>query len=264
MLNDQQFLRYQRQIGLPEIGEEGQTRLRDAHVRIIGCGGLGSVASLYLAGGGVGRIVLVDDDCVDLSNLQRQIAYRQQNIGQAKVEALSQQLKQLNSELSLRCIATRMSESQLTLEVMLADVVLDCSDNLATRQLINQVCFKQKVSLVSGAAIGWQGQFAIYDYSSKGGCYRCLYPFDELPDAKSCSQIGVMGPVVGVLGSYQALAALHKLTTGVFMTTTSQLHLFDGKGMCWQTVKIPKDHHCSVCGKEHQSTQAREVNHAND
>ncbi|WP_162045272.1 HesA/MoeB/ThiF family protein [Vibrio taketomensis] len=264
MLNDQQFIRYQRQICLPEINEQGQQRIMDSKVLIIGCGGLGSAASLYLSAAGVGRLVIVDDDCVDVSNLQRQVVYRQENVGQNKVEAMSQQLKQLNPDVSVRTVAKRLTEVQLNLEIMMADVVLDCCDNIKTRQQINQACFQQKTPLVSGAAIGWNGQFSVYDFGSNDACYRCLYPFDEIVNPQSCSQSGIVGPVVGILGNYQALAVIQKLATGRFMVSSNQLHIFDGKSMQWQQLSIHKDSQCSVCGVSAVSFEVSEVEEVND
>ncbi|MCG9680296.1 HesA/MoeB/ThiF family protein [Vibrio sp. Isolate24] len=251
MLTDQEFLRYHRQVSLPEIGEDGQYKLNRAHALVIGCGGLGSAAGLYLAAAGVGKIVLVDDDKVDSTNLQRQIVYREANLGEEKTKAIRDQLSALNSGISLRTISQRLSESQLALEVMLADVVLDCTDNLETRQLVNSVCFKQSKPLISAAAVGWQGQFAVFDYSQKErsnmGCYRCLYHFDELNQPKKCSDSGVVGPVVGTLGNYQALAAIQRLAMGRFSFLPSQLHLFNGLTLEWQVMTIARDKHCAVC-----------------
>lgn len=254
MLSDQQFLRYQRQVAIPEIGENGQLRLTDSHVLIIGCGGLGSAASLYLASAGVGKLVVVDDDQVDSSNLQRQVIYRESDLEQRKAQATLKQLTQLNSMVNVRALNKRLSKSQLQLEVMLADLVLDCTDNMPTRQLINQVCFEQSTPLISAAAIGWQGQFAVFDYQTRNhqqaerkACYRCLYPFDQLQQAKTCSESGVVGPVVGTLGNYQALAAIQKLATGEFHVETAKLHLFDGLNMKWQTMGISRDKQCQVC-----------------
>ncbi|MCA0938138.1 thiazole biosynthesis adenylyltransferase ThiF [Vibrio alginolyticus] len=256
MLSDKDFIRYQRQVSLPEVGEAGQIRLNQSHVLMIGCGGLGSAASLYLAAAGVGKLVVVDDDHVDNSNLQRQIVYRESDINIKKTEAMASQLGQLNSSTQVRTLTKRLDKSQLQLEVMLADVVLDCSDNLPTRQLINQVCFEQNTPLISAAAIGWQGQFAVFDYSQKKqdtGCYRCLYPFDEIKQEVNCSDSGVIGPVVGTLGNYQAIAALQKLATGKFQLACGQLHLFDGFRMSWQTMVINKDKECQLCQDEFRS-----------
>ncbi len=252
MLNDRDFLRYQRQISLTEIGERGQQQLREATVLIIGCGGLGSAASLYLASAGVGTLVIVDHDVVDSSNMQRQVVYREGDVGQEKVVAMAAQLKGLNAECRVRTLNKKLAEGQLSLEVMMADLVLDCTDNLPTRQMINRVCFQQSTPLVSAAAIGWQGQFAVFDYSESEdakGCYRCLYPFDELPQAKSCVESGIIGPVVGTLGNYQALAAIQKLATGQFHFQTSQLHIFDGLSLQWQRLEIAKDAQCSTCAE---------------
>ncbi len=255
MLTDNDFIRYQRQLSLPEIGEVGQVQLSQAHVLILGCGGLGSAASLYLAAAGTGKLVIVDDDYVDSSNLQRQIVYRERDINVAKTKAMTNQLNQLNSSIQVRTITKRLDKSQLQLEVMLADAVLDCSDNLPTRQLINQVCFQQSTPLISAAAIGWQGQFAVFDYSQQRqntGCYRCLYSFDELKQETNCIDSGVVGPVVGILGNYQALAALQKLATGQFQVASGELHLFDGLRMSWKTMVISKDHACQVCSETNE------------
>lgn len=255
MLTDKDFIRYQRQISIPEIGESGQVQLVQSHVLIIGCGGLGSAASLYLAAAGVGKLVAVDDDHVDSSNLQRQIVYRESDINLLKTEATAQQLNGLNSQVQVRPVSKRLDKSQLQLEVMLADVVLDCSDNMPTRQLINKVCFEQNTPLISAAAIGWQGQFAVFDYSEEkhsSGCYRCLYPFDELKQGMKCSENGVVGPVVGTMGNYQALAAIQKLATGKFHVASGQLHLFDGFRMSWQTMVINKDQECQICREAHE------------
>lgn len=255
MLNDEDFIRYQRQVSLPEVGENGQAQLNHSHALIIGCGGLGSAASLYLAAAGVGKFVVVDDDHVESNNLQRQVVYRECDISVAKTAAMAKQLTQLNSSVRVRTVAHRLDKLQLQLEVMLADVVLDCSDNMPTRQMINQVCYQQNTPLISAAAIGWQGQFAVFDYQQQEqntGCYRCLYPFDELKQEANCSDFGVVGPVVGTLGNYQALAAIQKLATGKFHVASGQLHLFDGLRMNWQTMMINKDHACQVCREAHR------------
>ncbi|NAW57010.1 MULTISPECIES: thiazole biosynthesis adenylyltransferase ThiF [unclassified Vibrio] len=256
MLTDKQFLRYQRQVALPEIAESGQVRLSESHVLIIGCGGLGSAASLYLASAGVGKLVVVDDDEVESSNLQRQVIYRERDLKVTKTQATMRQLTELNSMVQVRALNKRLDKAQLQLEVMLADVVLDCTDNMPTRQLINQVCFEQNTPLISAAAIGWQGQFAVFDYQTPSqdgveskACYRCLYPFDELQQHQKCSQSGVVGPVVGTLGNYQALAAIQKLATGTFHVEIATLHLFDGLKMQWQTMGISKDKQCQVCAQ---------------
>ncbi|MBU2895825.1 HesA/MoeB/ThiF family protein [Vibrio hepatarius] len=252
MIIDREFIRYQRQIALSEIGEAGQAQLANLHVLMIGCGGLGSAASLYLAAAGVGRLVIVDDDEVDMSNLHRQVVYREQNVKSNKVEAMASQLLALNSMVKVRTINTRLEKAQLELEVMLAEIVLDCSDNMPTRQLINQVCLEQKTDLVSASATGWQGQFCVFDYQSgteEQACYHCLYPFIELQQTRNCTTSGVVGPVVGILGNYQALAVIQKFATGKFHLETSKLHLFDGLKMDWKVMGIIKDQQCSVCSR---------------
>ncbi|GLT19073.1 thiazole biosynthesis adenylyltransferase ThiF [Vibrio zhanjiangensis] len=250
MLTDKEFIRYQRQISLPEIGEHGQSNLARSHVLMIGCGGLGSAASLYMAAAGIGKLVIVDDDEVDASNLQRQVVYREQDISDGKTQAMAKQLRSLNPLVKVRCLNKRLSRVQLKLEVSLADVVLDCSDNMPTRQLINQVCYEQKIDLISAAAIGWQGQFCVFDYRSmlaSQPCYRCLYPFDDVTQPRSCAETGVVGPVVGILGNYQALAVIQRLATGKFYMDTAQLHRFDGLSMTWQRMVVKKDLKCKVC-----------------
>ncbi|KII78642.1 HesA/MoeB/ThiF family protein [Vibrio renipiscarius] len=254
MLPDSLFERYQRQIGLLEIGERGQESLIASHILVIGCGGLGSAATLYLAAAGVGRLVLVDDDVLEESNLQRQVAYRQTDLGKSKVAALTVQLQDLNSNVAVRTLNQRLSDEQLGLEIMLADLVLDCSDNLTTRQQVNRLCYQQNRPLVSAAAIGWQGQFSVFDYKDEAPCYRCLIPFDEMPQKSKCNDMGVVGPVVGTLGNYQALAAIQKLATGQFLVKPNHLHLFNGQSMEWQTIEIVHDRECHVCANLREAT----------
>ena len=253
MLTDEQFLRYQRQISLPEIGEAGQLSLINSHVLMIGCGGLGCSVALYLAGSGVGKIVISDDDKVEESNLARQVAYRQLQLGESKTDALAQQIKQLNPSVSVRKLAKRLDVSQLKLEASIADIVIDCTDNFKSRQLVNKACFDTKTPLVSAAAIGWQGQLAVFDYAKDGGCYRCLYPFDKSNQAQKCIDSGIVGPVVGTMGNLQALAAIQKLATGNFKLKSHVLHLFDGLSFSWKQFDIPKDVSCSVCKSENVS-----------
>ncbi|MCL9782855.1 HesA/MoeB/ThiF family protein [Vibrio sp. S4M6] len=248
MLNDEQFLRYQRQVAMPEIGESGQANLSESHVLVIGCGGLGCSVALFLAGAGVGKLVISDDDSVDISNLQRQIAFRTDSIGLSKTKMLADQIEMLNPDVSVRTLNKRLKETQLKLEVSLADIIIDCTDNFSSRHLVNRICFESRKPLVSGAAIGWKGQFVVFDYQQANGCYRCLYPFDESQQASKCSDSGIIGPVVGTIGNLQALAAIQKLAMGKFQFPTHMLHSFDGLSLGWQQFAIPQDHSCDVCG----------------
>ncbi|MGF1753079.1 ThiF family adenylyltransferase [Vibrio makurazakiensis] len=259
MLDDKSFLRYQRQIGLPEVGEKGQQALLNAHVLMIGCGGLGSAAALYLASAGIGRLVVVDDDTVDSSNLQRQVVYRESDIDSPKVSAIANQLSAINGDCQVRQIPHRLSNAQLDLEVMLADVVLDCSDNFSTRQQVNAACHKQATPLLSASAIGWQGQFMVLDFPNQNNCYRCVYPFDQSTAATKCSDAGVVGPVVGTMGNMQALAAIQKLATGKFSTSTELLKIFDGKTLNWMNLTMVQDPSCSVCGGDNSNLSQEQI-----
>lgn len=247
-MNDQQFQRYQRQIMVPEISEAGQEQLIGSKVLLVGCGGLGSAAALYLAGAGVGSLVVADGDEVDSSNLQRQVIYRESDIGRNKAVATADQLKQLNPNCSIRTVQTFLEEAQLNLEVMLADVVLDCSDNFPTRQAVNKACHNGKTPLISGSAIGWVGQLMSFDFKKHPSpCYRCAVPYEDNSAGLKCSESGVIGPVVGSLGNLQALEAIKYLTNNEKLKPAS-LNLFDGQTLSWQVFNIAKDHTCPVCG----------------
>ena len=252
MLNDHDFLRYQRQIALPEIGESGQVALKNSTVLIIGCGGLGSAAAMYLVAAGVGKLVISDDDQVEQSNLQRQLVYRENDIGLDKVQAMGDQLKAINPDANVRQLNIRLGPEQLNLEVMLADVVLDCSDNLPTRQLINAACYQQRTPLISASAIGWKGQFVVFDFreNTDHGCYKCLVPDEELSQPARCSDSGIIGPVVGTMGNYQALATIQLLATGHFNFQTNELNVFDGTTLQWQCFAVRQDKQCSVCAQQ--------------
>ncbi|MCK6265578.1 HesA/MoeB/ThiF family protein [Vibrio sp. ZSDE26] len=249
MLTDQEFIRYQRQVSLPGFGEQGQKNLKNAQVLLIGCGGLGSAAAMYLASAGIGRLVIVDDDAVESSNLQRQVIYRDNDIGKDKAQAMAKQIERLNSDCRVRAIKHRFEETQLSLEVGVADIVLDCTDNFMSRHLINKVCFFSKTPLVSGAAIGWQGQFIVFNFDSHSACYHCLYPADEFKESMRCSDMGIIGPVVGTIGNLQALATIQKIVLGEFKCTTEALQLFDGSSMTWKNLSLNKVHGCRVCGE---------------
>lgn len=246
-MNDNQLLRYSRQIMLPQIDVEGQQRLLSAHVLIIGAGGLGSPAAIYLAAAGVGTISLFDDDEVDLSNLQRQIAHYTDDIGLAKVISTQHTLNRLNPDVNVRAVKQRLMGSDLELEVMNADVVIDCSDNFATRFAINKACVQHKKPLVSGAAIRFEGHVSVFTPGQNSSpCYNCLYHFDG-EEQLNCSTNGVIAPITGIVGSIQALEAM-KLIMGVGDTLRGQLLLIDGLTMEWNTLKLRKNPSCPTCG----------------
>ena len=250
MLSDQAFLRYNRQIMLPEIGEQGQCLMGQAQVLLIGAGGLGSAAALYLAGAGVGNLIIADDDEVDSSNLQRQVIYRDSHQGQSKALAAAEQIRALNSHIRVRPVEARLAGQRLTLEVALADVVLDCSDNLETRHAVNRACFEAGKPLISGAAIRWQGQLMAFDFrDGHGPCYHCLFPWrpDMLEPPQNCSNSGIAGPVVGMVGTMQALEAI-KAITGAGKVAFGTLQQFDGLEMTWQRFNLAQDKQCPVCG----------------
>lgn len=258
MLSDNQFKRYQRQIALEQIGETGQEALLNSHVLIIGCGGLGSVAIPYLVGAGIGNLVWVDDDRVEEHNLHRQISYRHSHLDIAKVTALKQEMAGLNPDVKIRTIDHRLDANQLALEIMLADVILDCTDNLPARQMINRLCLAQKTPLVSGAAIGWQGQLAVFQYGDEQACYHCYMPEEESPELVKCSELGVMGPVVGIVGVAQSLKAIQLLLMPENVSV-NRLDLFDGLSGQWQSLTLVRDTACSVCaGSEFNSSKERD------
>ncbi len=246
-MNDEQLLRYNRHIMLPQIGIEGQQKLCDAHVLIIGLGGLGSPAAMYLATAGVGQLALVDDDTVELSNLQRQIIHRSQNIGDSKVASAKSNLLAINHEIDIATIDHRLNEAALNQQIERADVVLDASDNFDTRFAINRACVAQKKPLVSGAAIQFDGQISVFDSRSKHcPCYSCLYP-DKGEDNLTCSENGILAPVVGIIGSMQALEAI-KLICQIGEPLYGRLLLFDALSLQWRTMNLKKDPNCPVCG----------------
>lgn len=246
-MNDEQLLRYSRQILMPQIGIEGQQKLLDSHVAIIGLGGLGSPALLYLAAAGVGQLTLVDHDLLDLTNLQRQIAHQEHNIGVAKTESARQTIMALNPETRVHCIDHQLHDDALSDLIKSVDIVIDATDNFDSRFEINRLCFIHKTPLVSGAAIRMEGQLSVYDFrNSAGPCYRCLYHEVEAR-AETCSENGVLGPVVGTIGSLQALETI-KLLTGYGETLQGQLLIFDAVSMDWRKMKLRKDPSCPVCG----------------
>lgn len=249
LMNDEQLLRYSRQILLPQIDVEGQQRLLEARALIIGAGGLGCPAAMYLAAAGVGHMVIGDDDRVDLSNLQRQIAHHTQDIGQTKVESAKQTLKALNPEVQVTALCERMEGIKLEQEVAKADVVLDCSDNFTTRFAVNSACVKTQTPLVSGAAIRFEGQIAVFTPGrADSPCYNCLYAdLGEL--AESCVQTGVIAPITGVVGSLQALEAI-KIILAIGQILRGRVLLLDGLRLEWNSMILRKNPACPTCSAQ--------------
>lgn len=245
-LSDGELTRYSRQILLPQFDIAGQLALKNARALVVGVGGLGSPVAMYLAAAGVGHIVLVDDDVVDYSNLQRQIIHTEGAVGQAKVVSAKAQLKALNSDITVEAIEQRLDANDLSGQVAAADVVIDCCDNFTTRCAINIACVKKKVPLVSGAAIRFEGQIAVFDSRQDDApCYQCLYGFVGEQDL-NCSQAGVLSPVVGVIGAYQALEAI-KVLADCGSALNGRVQFFDGLKAEWREFRLKKDAACSVC-----------------
>lgn len=246
MLSDEQLLRYSRQIMLPDVEINGQEIWLNSSVLVLGLGGLGSPVAMYLAAAGIGELVLVDDDEVELSNLQRQIAHNCKRIGQPKVDSARNTVSALNPDVKVRTLYSRLSEEELTSLVATVDLVVDCTDNFTTRFAINRACFKHKKPLVSGAAIRMEGQVAVYDpLKPESPCYQCLYKEGD-DENLTCSESGVLSPVVGIIGSVQATEAL-KVLASVGETLAGKLLLLDAKTMQWRSLKLRKDPQCTVC-----------------
>lgn len=246
-MQDAELLRYSRHILLDEIGIEGQSRIIGGHALVIGAGGLGSPAAMYLACAGVGRISLVDHDTVDLTNLQRQIAHRTTSVGQPKVDSAAATLQTLNPLVEVSAFNTRADLAFLETHVPTADVVLDCCDNFATRQAVNAACVRHGKPLVSGAAIRFDGQISVYD--PRGGqhpCYACVFPPEAAPPEVQCATMGVFAPLVGIVGAMQAAEAL-KLLTGVGRSLAGRLLMLDGRAMEWTELQVPRNPQCTVC-----------------
>lgn len=246
MLEDDK-LRFHHHLLVPEIGASGQQLISQASILIIGLGGLGAPAAFFLAGAGIGKLVVCDFDCIDLTNLHRQVFYRHTDIGQSKAVTLQRGLLALNPGCVVRTVESVLDGADLATEVAAADVVLDCTDNFSTRFTINRACVAANVPLVSGAAINWQGQVFLMQprYSA---CYECLYPpLGVTETAESCTVDGVVGPMVGVIGSLQALLAL-RLVLEPELVLPRPLLLFDAKSMQWHSLKVPRDPMCTICG----------------
>lgn len=249
-MNDQQLLRYSRHILLDEIDIEGQEKLLAGHALIIGAGGLGSPAALYLASAGVGTLTLVDNDTVDLTNLQRQILHTTSRVGQNKVDSGKEALAQINPDVRVIALNERVEGARLSELVAQASVVLDCSDNFATRHAVNRACVAHRVPLVSGAAIRFDGQISVFDSRADTPCYSCLFPEDQQFDEINCGTMGVFAPLVGIIGSMQAAEAL-RLIAGIGESLAGRLLLLDARSMDWSSIKVARNPGCAVCGKAH-------------
>jgi molybdopterin-synthase adenylyltransferase len=248
-LSDQQLLRYSRHILLPELGPDAQEMFAAAHALVIGMGGLGAPAAHFLAAAGVGTLTLCDADSVDLTNLQRQLLYVTSDIGTPKVEAAAARLAAVNPEVRVQRIGQRVAAAELAPLVAAADVVLDCSDNFATRHAVNAACVKARKPLVSGAAIRFDGQVAVFDpRSERSPCYHCLFGEGEEIEETRCATMGVFAPLVGIVGATQAAEAL-KLIAGVGTSLAGRLLLVDALTMEWRSLRVPRDPGCPVCGK---------------
>jgi molybdopterin/thiamine biosynthesis adenylyltransferase len=254
-MNDQQLLRYSRHILLDQIGIEGQEKIHQAHVLIIGAGGLGSPAALYLASAGVGTITIVDDDVVDLTNLQRQILHTTERVGMDKVASAKTCLQQINPEIHIVALKERLQGERLKQLVQSATVVLDCSDNFKTRHAVNQACVEFSVPLVSGAAIRFDGQISVFDTrQTDAPCYACLFPADADFEEVQCSMMGVFSPLVGIIGAMQAAEALKlimQIDQPLFKPLVGRLLLLEAMSMQWNEITIERNEDCLVCGQHH-------------
>lgn len=247
-MNDEQLLRYSRQIMLPQVDLDGQEKLLASRVLIIGMGGLGSPVVMYLASAGIGHLVIVDDDVVELSNLQRQIVHDTNDLGLNKVESAKQTIQKLNPEIKITTYAERLKDKKLAAEVAAADVVIDATDNFSSRFALNAQCVKNKTPLISGAAIRMEGQVSVFNKTPTSPCYRCLYKDEGELDA-TCSNNGVLSPVVGIIGSIQATETI-KVLLNIGECLDGKLLMFDALQMEWRTLKLKKDPECPVCNKQ--------------
>ena len=246
-MNDNQLLRYSRHILLPQIGYEGQEKLTKSHALIVGAGGLGSPAALYFAASGVGKLTICDFDKVDLTNLQRQIIHTTQSVGINKAVSAQQTIYEINPDVVVQTIQQKSSEAEFIALAKQVDVVIDCSDNFATRYALNRVCFKLKIPLVSGAAIGFEGQVTVFDFRHENSpCYHCLFPDTGNDQEMRCAENGVFAPLVGMIGTTQAAEAL-KLIMNIGECLQGRLLLLDALAMEWRTIKLTKDSTCTVC-----------------
>jgi len=249
-MNDQQLLRYARHILLDDIGVEGQQRICAGHALVLGAGGLGSPVALYLGSAGVGHITLVDDDTVDLTNLQRQVAHTTARVGAPKVESAGTAINAINPEVQVTRVRARADAALLDRLLPPVDVVLDCSDNFATRHLLNAACVRHRKPLVAGAAIRFDGQLSVYDARDDASpCYACVFPPDADFEEAQCATMGVFAPVVGIIGTMQAAEAL-KLLSGAGTSLAGRLLMLDARAMEWTDVRVRRNPTCSVCGSD--------------
>jgi len=247
-MEDQDLLRYSRHILLEEFGIDGQARVSASHALVIGAGGLGSPVLLYLAAAGVGRITLVDDDELDLTNLQRQVAHTTARVGMAKVDSAAEAMRAINPDISIDTHKLRANDELLAQWVAAADVVIDCSDNFSTRHAVNRACVTHAKPLVAGAAIRFDGQLSVYDTRDPTSpCYACLFPPDAEFEETRCAVLGVFAPVVGTIGTLQASEAL-KLLAGISPSLAGSLLMFDGRRTAFDALRVARDPGCSVCG----------------
>lgn len=250
-MNDNQLLRYSRHILLPQIGYEGQDKLVNSHALIVGAGGLGSPVALYMAAGGVGKLTICDYDNVDLTNLQRQIVHTTQSVGLNKAVSAQQTLHAINPEVLVNTIREKSSEEAFTKLAQEAEVVIDCSDNFKTRYVLNRICVKLRKPLVSGAAIGFEGQVTVFDLRNESSpCYHCLFPDMGSEEGLRCAENGVFAPLVGMIGTTQAAEAM-KLILGLGDSLQGRLLLLDVQAMEWRSIKLSRDPACTVCGSSH-------------
>lgn len=250
-MNDAQLLRYSRHILLDDMEVEGQQRLLDSHAVIVGAGGLGSPVAMYLAASGVGHLTLIDHDVVDLTNLQRQIAHTTARIGQPKVSSAATAMQALNPDLRIDTLNVRADTALLDRLVPSAQVVVDCCDNFTTRHAVNAACVTHRVPLVSGAVIRMDGQLAVYDSRDPASpCYACLFPPDEAPEEVRCATLGVLAPLVGVIGTLQATEAV-KLLSGMGSALPGRLQMLDGRRLEWHEMHLTRQPGCPVCGGRH-------------
>jgi len=246
ILNDNQLLRYSRHLLLPGMDFDGQLKLIESKILVIGMGGLGNACAPYLASSGVGEITIVDDDLIELSNLQRQILYTEHDLNQPKAEIAGRRLASINPDCKVRTLVKRLNDTELALEIAHHNVVVDCSDNLETREQVNRLCFSHKTPLVSGAAVRFEGQVSTFNYHATSACYRCLSQ-QIGSQSLNCAESGILAPIVGIIGTIQATEAI-KACTAIGQTLDNRLLMVDGKTMEVREFKLNKHPDCSVCG----------------